>query len=393
MTKKIQVEETMKQYLSLKIELDKDKSILDQKTKELEYLYQHIMEEQQRLDTERNNFEEEKEHFQDMREEIDRLRHDNQRLTQDNLKLASKNNILKDKFESLKRSTQQQTPCEQYRGLASTNNTKSKQTLDAMQVNTDIEYSSRNGNTSPQIEYLDTNTDINERYYRVQNHPTGEFDQDNYNVGSAFDNPQMNQNEDYKQSMVRVHNYPNNQNNVYGDTGYMSDEPEEMHNYQQYNVNSRVKDFSLGQNQFLYEKQQQQEQFNRNRQQNMPNFRNQNMGNYYEINPKSQITFMNIPQNNHMIGMVNNRHQDMNMDNQIVSLLKFSFLFYTAVHPEPNDTNRYGIFKAPCPEPNHRILNRQRAPARCIHAHDHNLRQLNQQVPRAWHEPALLKLQ
>ena len=51
----------------------------------------------------------------------------------------------------------------------------------------------------------------------------------------------------------------------------------------------------------------------------MPNFRNQNMGNYYEINPKSQITFMNIPQNNHMIGMVNNRHQDMNMDNQIVS--------------------------------------------------------------------------
>ena len=323
MRKKIQVEETMKQYLSLKIELDKDKSILDQKTKEFEYLYQHIIEEQQRLDTERNNLEEEKDHFQDMREEIERLRHDNQRLTQDNLKLASKNNILKDKFESLKRSTQQQTPCDQYRGLASTNNTKSKQTLDAMQMNTDLDYSSRNGNTSPQVEYLDTNTDVNERHYRAQNRCTGEFDQEEYNVGSAFDNTHINHNEEYKHSMVKVHNYQNNnhQNNVYGDMD-ISDEPEEIQNYHQYNVNSRVHDFSLGQNQFIYEKQQQQqEQFNMNRQQNMPNFCNQSMGNYYEINPKSQITFMNIPQNNHMIGMVNNRRQDMNMDNnQIVSI-------------------------------------------------------------------------
>ena len=89
MRKKIQVEETMKQYLSLKIELDKDKVIVDQKTKEFEYLYQHILEEQQRLDSERNSFEEEKEQVQDMRDEIERLRHDNQRLTQDNLKLAS----------------------------------------------------------------------------------------------------------------------------------------------------------------------------------------------------------------------------------------------------------------------------------------------------------------
>ena len=88
--------------------------------------------------------------------------------------ISSKNNILKEKFENLKRSTQQQTPSEQYRGLASTNNTKSKQTLDAMQINTDIDYSSRNENASPQVEYLDTNTNTDIlMYFNFKNEKCG----------------------------------------------------------------------------------------------------------------------------------------------------------------------------------------------------------------------------
>lgn len=261
------------------------------------------------LQIEREHFENEKQNFEaekdDIRDELERLR-------QENLKLTSQKNILKEKYDSLKRNIQQnQNPSDQYRGLASTsNNTKSKQNLDAM------DYSPRNETSSPEYIENNPNNEIIPGFFN--NHQIEvEYDNEDEHMNEFVNfnqNMNINQMKDNKQGNIRGNNnYKMNQAQVnQQDSVYYSDDQNE---YEQ-NLNSRQKDFSLGQKQFIQEKQYQHEQYNR--QQEMDNYHNQNMNNnYYEIgNQRNQMGYMG--NNQQMMGLPRAGVQEHNQDAQMI---------------------------------------------------------------------------
>ena len=279
------------------------KQLLDQKSQEFQIRYAEF-------ENERAEFEMVKQSILAEHEsEIEVLNDHIHQLKQENYRIESQKNMIKTKYEQQKRINQQhQTPSDQFRGLASTN-TKSKQTLDALQTNN--EFTSRNENASP-VEYLDSKANgggnTSDRDYE-------EPDEANIQDMQQYSQNMMLNNYDAKQSMVRLDPKQN-----FNDPGYYSDEGTDMENAPNADYNpNRVKEMSLGQKQFMMQDKQQQPQDQVNKQ--ASNFGTQNPvpNMYYDMNQRTQVPYLNMQQNSAMMGGTpQNMMHDPNIDSQMM---------------------------------------------------------------------------